>query len=253
MRNCKIITVANQKGGTGKTTTASNMGNALAYAGKKVLLVDLDPQANLSMSFGIERPDELPISMHNVGGLVGQIKQNTVISDCFSTGSVNGAKNKNIAGLCYANTSTTASLVKNSYFAGTLTTGLKSGVNALTNGEIESSYYDKNIANADAPVEWSRTTEELKKKSTYKGWNFNKIWEWFGGDSSPTLRAMKLAVPEKPEEPTEPTNPIEVPKGNVNYKYDKAGRLVEVAYETGLKIEYVYDAGGKITEITKTN
>ena len=70
MRNCKIITVANQKGGTGKTTTASNMGNALAYAGKKVLLADLDPQANLSMSFGIERPDELPISMHNVLSLV---------------------------------------------------------------------------------------------------------------------------------------------------------------------------------------
>ena len=46
------------------------MGNALAYAGKKVLLADLDPQANLSMSFGIERPDELPISMHNVLSLV---------------------------------------------------------------------------------------------------------------------------------------------------------------------------------------
>jgi len=53
MEKCKIIAVANQKGGTGKTTTASNMGNALANEGKKVLLVDFDPQANLSMSFGI--------------------------------------------------------------------------------------------------------------------------------------------------------------------------------------------------------
>lgn len=70
MENCKIIAVANQKGGTGKTTTASNMGNALAHEGKRVLLVDFDPQANLSMSFGIERPDELPISMHNVLSLV---------------------------------------------------------------------------------------------------------------------------------------------------------------------------------------
>ena len=66
MENSKIITIANQKGGTGKTTTARNFGNALADMGEKVLLVDFDPQSNLSMSFGIEHPDELAVSMHDI-------------------------------------------------------------------------------------------------------------------------------------------------------------------------------------------
>jgi len=70
MENRKIITIANQKGGTGKTTTACNLGNALAGMGRRVLLVDFDPQANLSMSFGIERPDELAVSMHDILSLI---------------------------------------------------------------------------------------------------------------------------------------------------------------------------------------
>ena len=50
----KIIAVANQKGGVGKTTTAVNLGCALAELGRRILLVDLDPQANATSSFGLQ-------------------------------------------------------------------------------------------------------------------------------------------------------------------------------------------------------
>jgi len=54
-----IISVTNQKGGVGKTTTAINLGTALSVCGKKILLVDLDPQANLTSGLGlIDRPDK---------------------------------------------------------------------------------------------------------------------------------------------------------------------------------------------------
>lgn len=50
-----VIAVANQKGGVGKTTTTANLGAALTLRGKRVLLVDLDPQGNLTSSFGLEK------------------------------------------------------------------------------------------------------------------------------------------------------------------------------------------------------
>ena len=52
----RIITVINQKGGTGKTTVTMNLGVALGLMGKKILLIDFDPQANLTYSFGIRNP-----------------------------------------------------------------------------------------------------------------------------------------------------------------------------------------------------
>ena len=60
-----ILAVANQKGGVAKTTTVASVGAALAELGQKVLLVDLDPQACLTFSLGID-PEDLELSVHHV-------------------------------------------------------------------------------------------------------------------------------------------------------------------------------------------
>ena len=66
MNNCKVIAIANQKGGVGKTTTAANLGVGLVRQGKKVMIIDADPQGSLTLSLGIKNPDELNSTLANV-------------------------------------------------------------------------------------------------------------------------------------------------------------------------------------------
>ncbi|HEY0902324.1 MAG TPA: ParA family protein [Marmoricola sp.] len=65
MSSSRVIAVANQKGGVAKTTTVASLGSALAELGQRVLLVDLDPQACLTFSLGID-PEDLELSIHHV-------------------------------------------------------------------------------------------------------------------------------------------------------------------------------------------
>jgi chromosome partitioning protein len=92
----RIICVANQKGGVGKTTTTVNLSAALAQSGKRVLIVDLDPQGNASSGLGIKKYENQDANIYHV--LVGQKKITQIIQKVQSHGLCIATANPDLVG-----------------------------------------------------------------------------------------------------------------------------------------------------------
>ena len=78
MAKPKVIAVANQKGGVGKSTSVYNIGAGLSISGKRVLLIDVDPQGDLTKMLGKRKPHDLPVTLGNV---LNDVVANTVNND----------------------------------------------------------------------------------------------------------------------------------------------------------------------------
>lgn len=78
-KGCRVIAIANQKGGVGKTTTTCNLGIGLVKKGKNVLVIDADAQGSLTASLGFPEPDKLEVTLANV--LVNQMNEEEMKAD----------------------------------------------------------------------------------------------------------------------------------------------------------------------------